>query len=147
MRFFPHPVLASRIVLGTCLSAISLSAQTPDKPAPEVAIHQAPMVERYGKPYVMVTINGKGPFRFVIDTGTGGDALVTPELAAELGLPTVLKSLAKAMPNNCCVNSTVIASAAKQSRGHSTRPLDCFVARAPRNDGQWWCSRSPSRLS
>jgi predicted aspartyl protease len=89
MRFFPHPVLASRIVLGTCLSAISLSAQTPDKPAPEVAIHQAPMVERYGKPYVMVTINGKGPFRFVIDTGTGGDALVTPELAAELGLPTV----------------------------------------------------------
>jgi hypothetical protein len=55
--------------------------------------------------------------------------------------------IALAMPNNCCVNSTVIASAAKQSRGHSTRPLDCFVARAPRNDGQWWCSRSPSRLS
>src|SRR5271154_1632279 len=51
------------------------------------------------------------------------------------------------MPNNCCVNSIVIASAAKQSRGHSTRPLDCFVARAPRNDGQWWCSRSLSRLS
>jgi Aspartyl protease len=47
------------------------------------------MQERYGKPYVMVTINGKGPFRFVIDTGTGGDALVTRELAAELGLPTV----------------------------------------------------------
>src|ERR1700683_223442 len=51
------------------------------------------------------------------------------------------------MPKNCCVDSSVIASAAKQSRGHSTRPLDCFVARAPRNDGQWWCSRSPSRLS
>jgi predicted aspartyl protease len=47
------------------------------------------MVERYGKPYVMVTINGLGPFRFVIDTGTGGDALVTPELAAQLGLPTI----------------------------------------------------------
>ena len=31
---------------------------------------------------------------------------------------------------------TVIASAAKQSKGHSTRPLDCFVARAPRNDGR-----------
>ena len=29
-----------------------------------------------------------------------------------------------AMPNNCCVNSTVIASEAKQSRGHSTRPLE-----------------------
>ena len=44
-------------------------------------------------------------------------------------------------------NSTVIASAAKQSRGH-TRPLDCFVARAPRNDGQWWSAsglREPVR--
>src|ERR1700678_1229653 len=49
----------------------------------------------------------------------------------------------KETPNNCCVNSTVIASAAKQSRGHSTRPLDCFVARAPRNDGRWRCSRCP----
>jgi predicted aspartyl protease len=52
-------------------------------------VHSTAMVERYGKPYVMVTINGRGPFRFVIDTGTGGDALITPELAGELGLPTV----------------------------------------------------------
>jgi predicted aspartyl protease len=52
-------------------------------------VHSTEMVERYGKPYVMVTINGRGPFRFVIDTGTGGDALVTPELAAELALPSV----------------------------------------------------------
>jgi predicted aspartyl protease len=89
MRFFPQPAVASRIVLGACLSTVGLGAQNPDKPAPQPAIHQAPMVERYGKPYVMVTINGKGPFRFVIDTGTGGDALVTPELATELGLPTV----------------------------------------------------------
>jgi hypothetical protein len=49
--------------------------------------HSAPMVERYGKPYVMVMVNGKGPFRFVIDTGTGTDAFVTPELADQLGLP------------------------------------------------------------
>ena len=89
MRFSPQHAIASRIVMGFCLLAVSLAAQTPDKPAPQPATHQAPMVERYGKPYVMVTINGKGPFRFVIDTGTGGDALVTPELATELGLPTV----------------------------------------------------------
>ncbi len=85
MRFSPNSVIAGRIVLGVGLSAISLLAQSPEKPA----TYQAPMVERYGKPYVMVTINGKGPFRFVVDTGTGGDALVTPELATELGLPTV----------------------------------------------------------
>jgi hypothetical protein len=30
--------------------------------------------------------------------------------------------------------SPVIASEAKQSRGHK-KELDCFVARAPRNDG------------
>jgi hypothetical protein len=47
------------------------------------------MLERYGKPYVMVTINGKGPYRFIIDTGTGADAFVTPELASELQLPNL----------------------------------------------------------
>jgi hypothetical protein len=41
----------------------------------------------HDKPYVMVMVNGKGPFRFVIDTGTGAQALVTPELADALGLP------------------------------------------------------------
>lgn len=75
----------SWIVLGVCASGLALAAQTEQ----DSETHQAPMVERYGKPYVMVTINGKGPFRFVIDTGTGGDALVTPELAQELDLPTV----------------------------------------------------------
>jgi predicted aspartyl protease len=96
-----------------CLAALSAAAQTdpglhdptlpdPTLPAifqPDVAFfpqqssdpvagpHSAPMVERYGKPYVMVMVNGNGPFRFVIDTGTGTDAFVTPELADQLGLP------------------------------------------------------------
>ncbi len=65
------------------LTGTMACAQTPTD------VHSTEMLERYGKPYVMVTINGRGPFRFVIDTGTGGDALVTPELAAELGLPSV----------------------------------------------------------
>jgi predicted aspartyl protease len=51
--------------------------------------HSQQMDEMYGKPYVMVMVNGRGPFRFVIDTGTGADALVTPQLAEQLGLPTV----------------------------------------------------------
>lgn len=42
----------------------------------------------HGKPFVMVKVNGKGPFRFVIDTGTGAQAFVTPTLAEQLGLPT-----------------------------------------------------------
>ena len=50
-------------------------------------VYTAPMEVTHGKPYVMVTINGKGPFRFLIDTGTGGDAIITTELAQVLDLP------------------------------------------------------------
>ncbi len=55
----------------------------------QITEHSQNMEELYGKPYVMVTINGRGPFRFIIDTGTGAEALVTPSLAEQLGLPTV----------------------------------------------------------
>jgi predicted aspartyl protease len=41
----------------------------------------------YDKPYVAVMVNGHGPFRFLIDTGTGAQALVSPELANQLSLP------------------------------------------------------------
>jgi predicted aspartyl protease len=49
--------------------------------------HSAHLEVSHGKPFVMVMVNGKGPFRFVIDTGTGGDAFVSSELAFQLGLP------------------------------------------------------------
>ena len=49
--------------------------------------HSTFMEVTHGKPYVMVTVNGKGPFRFIVDTGTGGDAIISPELATELDLP------------------------------------------------------------
>jgi hypothetical protein len=51
--------------------------------------HFARLEITHGKPFVMVTINGKGPFRFVIDTGTGGEAFVSSALAFELGLPQI----------------------------------------------------------
>jgi len=63
------------------LATVTLSAQE--------AFHFAPMEVVHGKPYVMVMVNGRGPFRFVLDTGTGGQALVSPELADRLGLPQV----------------------------------------------------------
>jgi hypothetical protein len=49
--------------------------------------HFAALEIVHDKPFVLVMINGKGPFRFVIDTGTGGQAFVSAELAAELALP------------------------------------------------------------
>lgn len=55
----------------------------------QTVAHSEMMEDRYGKPYVMVTINNRGPFRFIIDTGTSAEAIVRPELAEVLGLPTV----------------------------------------------------------
>ncbi len=55
--------------------------------AADTGIHTAPLDITHDKPFVMVTVNGKGPFRFVIDTGTGGEAFVTQALAEQAGLP------------------------------------------------------------
>jgi hypothetical protein len=53
----------------------------------QAVIHSTPMQVLHGKPYVMAMVNGRGPFRFILDTGTGGEAIVTPELASMLQLP------------------------------------------------------------
>ena len=53
--------------------------------------HSAPMQVLHGKPYVMAMVNGHGPYRFILDTGTGGEAIVTPELAMVLALPQIGK--------------------------------------------------------
>ena len=53
------------------------------------AKHSAPIELIHDKPYVAVMVNGRGPYRFLIDTGTGAQALVTPQLVTELALPTV----------------------------------------------------------
>jgi hypothetical protein len=66
------------ILLTTSLSK-SLSAQ--DSPNAET------MELRHGMPVVRVTVNGKGPFTFGIDTGLGGEAAVSPSFSQRLGLP------------------------------------------------------------
>lgn len=74
---------ASSILLTA--GALVLPAQA--LPAQSV-VHSAPMAVIRGKPFVNVMVNGRGPFRFIIDTGTGGQAFVTPQLVEELGLPS-----------------------------------------------------------
>lgn len=49
-------------------------------------IATAPMELRHHKPCVSVMLNGQGPFTFVIDTGTGGEAVVSADLGRRLGL-------------------------------------------------------------
>jgi predicted aspartyl protease len=50
-------------------------------------IHSSPLEIIHDKPFVMVMVNGKGPFRFVIDTGTSSEAFVSPGLVAQLAIP------------------------------------------------------------
>lgn len=60
------------------------------EPRPEIkSEHTAHIDISHGKPFVMVTINGRGPFRFIIDTGTGGEAFITSALATNLGLTQI----------------------------------------------------------
>jgi hypothetical protein len=73
----------SRLIASFAILPIAMVSYLPA----QKITNSAPMAERYGKPYVMVTVNGKGPYRFIIDTGTGTDAFVSPELADELQLP------------------------------------------------------------
>ncbi len=76
--------MTSVIRYTAMLIVLSAPQTVPAQPSP---IFSVAMEVTHGKPYVMVTVNGKGPFRFIIDTGTGGDAIVTSELATELDLP------------------------------------------------------------
>jgi predicted aspartyl protease len=69
--------------IGECVLTILIAATS--APA-QITVHSAPLDITHDKPFVMVMINGKGPFRFVVDTGTGGEAFVTSQLAEELGL-------------------------------------------------------------
>jgi hypothetical protein len=66
-----------------CLAALLLAATATAILAEE---HSTAMELRHNLPFVQVMVNGKGPFTFGIDTGTGGQALVTPQLAEQLKL-------------------------------------------------------------
>jgi predicted aspartyl protease len=72
---------------------LDLCAQGPIKSAPaivkDLVAYSAPIELIHDKPYVAVMVDGKGPYRFLIDTGTGGHAIISPELAQELTLPIV----------------------------------------------------------
>jgi predicted aspartyl protease len=77
------------VALLVVSAAQTLPAQDSSSLTAQEALHTTRMDVVHDKPYVTATVNGRGPFRFVVDTGTGGQALVTPELADALGLQAV----------------------------------------------------------
>ena len=85
----PIHIGIKRALFLLAFSATALAQQSPSFSVTGDSIHSVRMDLDYGKPYISVMVNGKGPFRFIIDTGTGGDALVSPALASQLALPVV----------------------------------------------------------
>jgi len=76
------------------IAALSVSPLCDIVPASATEpVHQAHLEIIHGKPFVTVFVNGKGPFRFVLDTGTGGEAFVSSELAQQLSLPQTGKAM------------------------------------------------------
>ena len=91
------PILAKAVatcaLLPFCAAVLPAMAQgLPVDSSVQSDPHSIPMEVVRGKPYVMVMVNGRGPYRFMVDTGTGGEALISNELAQELKLPTVDKT-------------------------------------------------------
>lgn len=70
-----------------------LAAQNTVQPSPSIparpAVYATSIELIHDKPFVSVMVNGRGPYRFLIDTGTGTQAMVSLELARELALPVV----------------------------------------------------------
>jgi hypothetical protein len=62
------------------------SAQQARAPALERVVADVPMLARGSSPAVHVTVNGEGPFLFLIDTGAQGKARADSSLVAKLAL-------------------------------------------------------------
>src|SRR3569833_304472 len=72
-----------------CASASLLRGSAAAQTSARSVVMVTPIELINDKPYVAVMVNGRGPYRFLIDTGTGTQALISPELVQELGIPRV----------------------------------------------------------
>jgi predicted aspartyl protease len=98
--------MSGRILL-ICLVALSSAAISAtivhaEAPLPPVRVRMAPPAPRAtgeaakvamdlasGMPVIEVMANGKGPFRFAVDTGAGGHAHISADLASKLALTKI----------------------------------------------------------
>jgi predicted aspartyl protease len=72
----------------TSTAGSASAAQAPPAPKPQDLLLACPTTRDYvGRVVAAVVVNGKGPFRFIIDTGAN-DSTVSPRLVAALGLAT-----------------------------------------------------------
>jgi predicted aspartyl protease len=76
---FPNPVPAASAPVAPSIPEVSITAPEPRYVAPTLR-------DRIGRIWAPVYLNGKGPFRLVLDTGASHSAVIA-QVAAELGLP------------------------------------------------------------
>jgi len=102
MRDRPLPSRRPRRTGGVLLAALlatAVAAADPATPPPQPGTSTAPTkpeamyasptrADRVGRILAAVEINGRGPYRFIVDTGANSSALA-PGVAAELGLPPI----------------------------------------------------------
>ena len=77
-----------RFCLRLIFFVVLISLSTPGFFA-QSTVASAPLELRSGVPFVRVTINGRGPYTFVVDTGTSTDAVISPRLVKDLQLPAI----------------------------------------------------------
>jgi hypothetical protein len=65
----------------------------PPAPQPLSSVVRVPLEMLDGRPTISISLNGRGPFRFIVDSGATA-TLVDPRLTAELGLAPVARALA-----------------------------------------------------
>lgn len=75
-------------------TSASAAAATPQAPKPQDLLLACPTTRDYvGRVVAAVMVDGKGPFRFIVDTGAN-DSTISPKLARSLGLaPSISKPL------------------------------------------------------
>src|SRR5690606_30068806 len=88
-------------------------------------------------PVVEVTLGGKGPYRFAIDTGAQGHGRISTELAAELGLPKVGEVQAPA-PGDTAATRPVFGAPEVSVGDVSFKNLDLVALSDVRGpEGEW----------
>lgn len=88
-------------------------------------------------PVVEVTIGGKGPYRFAIDTGAQGHGRISTALAEELGLPKVGEVGAPA-PGGTVAARTVYGASEVSIGGVSFKNVDLVALSAVRGPAVEW---------
>lgn len=89
----PHATAGFAILLMVAAHGRAMANDAPTAP-PQESTNAAPLysksveMDRTGRVLAEVAINGRGPFRFILDTGANRSAL-SPHVVAELGLVAV----------------------------------------------------------